>query len=173
MGLCVCVQCPLSWSLRLWFYSCSESPDSWPLRQVVGGQWVAPLLTRAVPALPASASPLGNHCQARGWGGAVRRGLTQEEEAEVIEGQKRPCLPLPSPPHPLPHYQKASSPTSSTGQGPGVARARQRAHKGPGSPVPGRGHTRARGHPCQAEGTQSPLLRKQAWGGFPLRLRRN
>ena len=91
-----------------------------------------------------------------GWGGEEGadpggggRGEQRTEEA---------LPPPPSPLQPLPRYQKASSPTSSTGQGPRVACARQRAHKGPGSPVPGRGHTRARGRPCQAEGTQGPRV---------------
>lgn len=109
----------------------------------MGGQWAAPLLTRAAPALPASASPLGNHCQARGWGGVVRRGLTREEEAEVSKGQKRPCLPLPAHYNPCPDTRRPAAPHPQLG-------------KVPGLPVRGRGHTRARGRPCQAEGTQGP-----------------
>ena len=151
----------------------------------MGGQWAAPLLTRAAPALPASASPLGNHCQARGWGGVVRRGLTREEEAEVSKGQKRPCLPLPAHYNPCPDTRRPAAPHPQLGkvpglpvpgrghtrargrpcqaegtQGPGVAHAKQRAHKGPGSPVPGRGHT-------------EPSPQEAGLGGFLLRLRMN
>ena len=98
--------------------------------------------------------------QARGWGGAVRRGLTREEEAEMSKGQRRPCLPIPAPYTPSPDTRRPAAPH------PQLARAR--------------------GRPCQAEGTQGPgVARAKAkgptepspqeagLGGFLLRLRMN
>ena len=137
--LCVCVQCRLSWNLCLWFYSCSESPDFWPLRRlwVGSGQhhYSPGLLLPFLPQPPPSSQRVG-------WGseeGADPGGGGRDEQRT-----KEALPPHPSPLHPLPRYQKASSSTSSTG-------------KGPGSPVPGRGHTRARGRPCQGKGAHRAL----------------
>lgn len=75
------------------------------------------------------------------------------------EGQKRPCLPFPSPPTPSP-LPEGQQPHILSRQGPGVARAGKRHTRARESPVPGRGHT-------------EPSAQEAGLGGFPLRLRRN